>query len=95
MNNHYHEDITLLDIANKVHVNSSYLSRSFKEHTGATIIATLNNKKIEKAKELLLNSDLKIYEISEAVGISDTTYFSHFFKKNTGLSPKEFKENNI
>lgn len=95
INNHYHEDITLLDIANKVHVNSSYLSRSFKEHTGATIIATLNNKKIEKAKELLLNSDLKIYEISEAVGISDTTYFSHFFKKNTGLSPKEFKENNI
>ena len=95
INNHYHEDITLLDIANKVHVNSSYLSRSFKEHTGSTIIATLNNKKIEKAKELLLNSDLKIYEISEAVGISDTTYFSHFFKKNTGLSPKEFKENNI
>lgn len=95
INSHYHEDITLLDIANKVHVNSSYLSRSFKEHTGSTIIATLNNKKIEKAKELLLNSDLKIYEISEAVGISDTTYFSHFFKKNTGLSPKEFKENNI
>ena len=94
INSHYQEEITLLDIAQTVHVNSSYLSRTFKEHTGSTVITTLNNKKIEKAKELLLFSDMKIYEIAEAIGINDTTYFSHFFKKNTGISPKEFKENN-
>lgn len=94
IDNHYKENITLLDIADTVHMNSSYLSRIFKEHTGTTIIATLNHKKIEKSKELLLYSDMKIYEIAETIGINDTTYFSHFFKKYTGVSPKEYKESN-
>lgn len=91
---HYQNNITLLDIADAVHMNSSYLSRTFKEHTGTTIIATLNKKKLDRAKELLLTSDMKIYEIAESIGMNDTTYFSHFFKKNLGVTPKEFKENN-
>lgn len=88
----YYKNITLMDIANALYINSSYLSRIFKEHTGNTIISTINMKKIEKAKDLLAQGDSKIYEISDAVGIQDTTYFSHFFKKHTGLSPKDFKE---
>lgn len=89
---HYQEALTLVDIAEALHVNSSYLSRTFKEQTGNTIISTINQKKTEKAKELLGNLNLKIYEVAEQIGINDTTYFSHFFKKNAGMTPKEYRE---
>lgn len=89
---HYQEALTLVDIAEDLHVNSSYLSRTFKEQTGNTIISTINQKKTEKAKELLGNPNLKIYEVAEQIGINDTTYFSHFFKKNAGMTPKEYRE---
>ncbi|GGH29111.1 response regulator [Paenibacillus segetis] len=91
IDNHFKQDITLNDIANHINVNSSYLSRLFKEKTGDTIINTINHKKIERAKDSLRNTDKKIYEIAEEIGIDDTSYFSHFFKKYTGVSPKQYK----
>ncbi len=47
--------------------------------------------RIDKASELLMNTPLKIYEIAEKVGYNDVYYFSHSFKKQTGLTPKEFR----
>ena len=69
----------------------SYLSRIYKEATGEKILNRLNQMRIEKAKDYLKNTDKKIYEIADALGFENTTYFSYFFKKYTGVSPKDFK----
>lgn len=87
----YQKSITVSEVARSVNVSLSYLSRIYKETTGNTIINYINQKKIEKAKEYLSNTDMKIYEIAEMLGFENTTYFSYFFKKNTGISPKEYK----
>ncbi|MDQ8734791.1 response regulator [Paenibacillus sp. LHD-38] len=92
INANFERNITLNEIATHINVNSSYLSRMFKEKTGDTIMNTIHLKKIEKAKSYLINSNMKIQEIAEAIGIDDNTYFSHFFKKHTGLSPKQYKD---
>lgn len=87
----YDKNIIVADVAKYVGASPSYLSRVFKEMTGHTIIATLNQKKLDKAKEYLENTDMKIYEIAEALGFEHTTYFSHFFKKYAKVSPKDYK----
>lgn len=88
---HYNQDITLSSIANYVHLNGSYLSRLFCKATGKTIIEVITGIRIEKAKEMLMNSDIKIYEVASLVGIYDPTYFSQIFKKSTGMSPSEYR----
>lgn len=91
ISDHYDNCTSVADIARAIGTNSSYLSRIFKEATGRTIIQTLNRRKIEKAKEFLTGGDMKIYEVADALGFENTTYFSHFFKKHTGVSPKDYK----
>lgn len=88
----YQKNIIVSDIARDIGVSMSYLSRIFKDETGQTIIHTLNMKKLEKAKEYLRETDMKIYEIAEALGFENITYFSRFFKKYMKISPKEYKE---
>jgi two-component system response regulator YesN len=88
---HFNENISLSSIAETMHVNSSYLSRLFKKETNNTLTVAITKIRMEKAKELLLTTDKKIYEIANAVGIEDATYFSQLFKKYTGLNPKEYK----
>lgn len=88
----YQNNITVSEVARNVGVSLSYLSRIYKEATGHTLIHLINLKKIEKAKEYLGETDKKVYEIAELLGFENTTYFSYFFKKNTGMSPKEYKD---
>lgn len=90
----YNKQINLQLIANHIHMNSSYLSRLYKKKTGDTVTDTINRLRIEKAKELLLKSDIKSYEVAEMIGISDSAYFSYVFKKYAGMSPKDYKESN-
>ena len=84
--------ISLDEIADELHVNRSYLSRFYKNKTGINLFDTILNLRIEAAKEYLLNTDMKTYEISEAIGVDDAGYFQKMFKKITGVSPKEFRE---
>lgn len=88
------KNILVTDVAKYVGTSPSYLSRVYKEMTGQTIIHTINQKKLEKAKEYLEHTDMKVYEIAEAAGFENTTYFSHFFKKYVGVSPKDYKGGN-
>jgi two-component system response regulator YesN len=90
INENYKNNIILQNLADYVHTNSSYLSRLFKKETGSTITDAINKVRLEKAKELLANSDLKTYEVAVEVGIPDPSYFSVIFKKYTGISPKDF-----
>ncbi len=88
----YMHQIKLKDLAEMVHVNSSYLSRLIKSETGSTLTEIITTLRIEKAKELLSSGHMKTYEIAIHVGIEDPAYFSQVFKKCTGLSPSEFKK---
>lgn len=88
----YKKNINVSEVSRKIGVSLSYLSRIYKEGTGKTLIHSINEKKIEMAKEYLRNTDMKVYEIAEALGFENTTYFSYFFKKNTGMSPKDYKD---
>lgn len=88
----YHHPITQSEIAAAINVNPSYLSRIFKNRTGVNMMDAINRKKIKHARELLDVGQLKIYEVAAVVGIEDTAYFSHLFKKYMGVSPKAYQE---
>lgn len=87
----YNKPLGLQQVADHVHVNSSYLSRLFSKETGSTFIDVINKLRIEKAKELLLNTNLKTFEVANEVGIQDSTYFIRLFKKYTNQRPQDYK----
>ncbi|TFE28614.1 response regulator transcription factor [Cohnella luojiensis] len=89
---HYFEDISLIDIATRFHMDPSYLSKQFKSVTDENFIEYVTRKRMEKACELLRSSDRKINEISELVGYENQRYFSQVFKKFTGQTPSEYRE---
>jgi len=89
---HYHEQISLNEVAEHAFVSTYYISRMFKRETGKNFVDYLNDIRIEKAKELLKDVSLKNYEVAEKVGIPDAHYFSRLFKKHVGLTPTEFRE---
>lgn len=89
--NHYAEDITLDQIARKVDLSRTYVSGLFKKELGVNLTNYITNYRIEKAKELLRETNLKSYEIAEKVGFLDESYFSRSFKKVTGMSPNAYK----
>ena len=87
----YSSYLSLETIASNILVNPSHLSRTFKKETGVGITDYIARLRVEKAKELLAFTDMLAYEIAEAVGFKDSTYFSFVFKKTTGVSPTDFK----
>jgi len=89
---HYpNPDLSLNEVAAQVNLSPSHFSVIFSRETGETFTDYLTHLKIEKAKELLRTTTLKSFEISSQIGYNDPHYFSHVFKKQTGLSPKEFR----
>lgn len=65
-------------------MNPTYFCEYFKNQTGETVLDFVTKARIEKAKELLLSTDFKIYDISQQVGYNDTKYFSKLFRKYFG-----------
>ena len=88
------KSISVCNIAERLYVNPTYFSRLFKNSTGEGCNNYIVRKKIEKAKELLKTTTMKVGKIADVVGYKDTNYFSLTFKKQTGLTPKEFREVN-
>lgn len=88
----YSRDLSLNEIAKHVNLSSGYFSSLFKKELGLSFVEYLNSLRIEKAKELLVNTHMRSYEIAEKVGFGDETYFSRVFKKNTGISVQEFRK---
>jgi two-component system, response regulator YesN len=88
----YQNDITLKEVAETVYLNIWYLSDLFKREVGVTFGEYVQNRRIEKAKELLHDQTLKLYEVAYRVGIKEQGYFSNLFKKATGVSPKKYRE---
>lgn len=90
MERNYVQDLKLEEIAKIFNYNSAYLGKVFKKITGDSFNSVLNSIRIDNAKRLLLETDLKVYQISEQVGYSNTDYFYTKFRKYVGVSPKDF-----
>ncbi|GGG05898.1 response regulator [Paenibacillus abyssi] len=89
------QQLTLKKVCHHVSMSTSYFSTLFKTHTGKTFIEFLTQLRIEKAKELLKLTALKSYEIADQVGFSDPHYFSVTFKKFTGCTPTEYRQQKL
>jgi two-component system response regulator YesN len=88
--NYADSSVTLNSVCSALAMSTSYFSSIFKNYTGETFIECLTKKRMEKAKLLLEQGNMKTYEIAEAVGYSDAHYFSISFKKAVGKSPTEY-----
>ncbi|AZT91205.1 response regulator [Caldicellulosiruptor changbaiensis] len=90
--NYFDKELTIQKIANHFYFSPNYLCAMFKKATGKTLNDYITEVRIEKAKELLKDDSIKLYEVAEKVGFSDPNYFSTIFKKKVGLTPSDFRE---
>ena len=86
---HLGEDLSLTAIGQEIGFNPIYLSRVFKQAEGIGIREYVENCRMDMAKRLILHSRMKIYEIAERCGYSNTAYFIKVFKAHFGFSPQE------
>jgi two-component system response regulator YesN len=84
-------DVSLYSTAAHVGISPNHLSAVFARETGENFIEYLTRVRIERAQILLQTTAMKILDIAVETGFSDPHYFSYIFKKNTGLSPREFR----
>ena len=89
---HYRQSLSLGQIAEAVYLHPTYLSNLFKKQTGYAVVDYINTFRIQRAKDLLKDPRNRIYWIVEQVGFSNQRYFSAVFKKNTGLTPMQYRQ---
>ena len=87
----YGQPLSLTSVAERVGLSAPYLSRLFKEQEGRTFHHYLTDVRVGAAASLLRDTNLKVYEIAERVGLPSYRYFSAVFKGNTGRTPREFQ----
>lgn len=91
MEKNYKNKITLTEVADEVFISQWHLSKLLNKHTNKTFYDIINELRIKEAKELLNNPGLRISDIAIMVGYSDAAHFSKIFKKESGVSAKEFR----
>ena len=89
--NNYRNDINITTLANICHYNEYHFMRFFKKYTGKTCIQFIKNYRLEKAYNLLKNTDLPVTQISFDVGFSNVSYFIRSFKEKYKVTPKELR----
>lgn len=87
----YNKDVSLKRLSIDLGVNTSYLGQLFKKEMNQTYVEFMNNYRVNKAIELLRDSNLKVYEISKAVGFTNYQYFHKIFKKYSGKTSSEYR----
>lgn len=92
LEDHLGEDISLDTIADKLNMSRGYLSTYFKEKTGVNFSDYLNQLRIQKTKEMLGDSNLKIHDISERLGYQNVNSFIRMFKRYSGMTPGEYRK---
>ncbi|MNC56738.1 HTH-type transcriptional regulator YesS [compost metagenome] len=88
----YMKEISLADAAGHAGLSVSHFSALFKQHTGDSYVSYVNRVRIDKAKQLLLEPDLKIYQVAEMVGFVSVPYFTRIFKAIAGQSPNAYRK---
>lgn len=88
----YNTALSTRDIAGRFFMNTSYFSKLFHEQMGCIFSNYLINVRVEKAKMMLTQTNMKLYDIAEAVGYTNVQYFSTIFKEKEGLTPSAFRQ---
>ena len=88
----FNEKIAIEDLCKEVNMSETLLTTCFKNTTGKTIIEYINCLRIDKAKQLLAETDMRITDISYELGFNDGAYFNRVFKKTVGTSPNEYRK---
>lgn len=91
----YMTNLTIPQIADRLHVSVNYLQSQFKKENGRTIRQYLTDTRIEQAQRLLLQTNRKVSDICEQVGYKDTDYFVRIFREATGVTPNEYRKSGI
>ena len=91
---HYDEDLSLEMLAEKVFLSSGYLSFIFKKETGMNLNRFIRVLRMEKAKELLCSTNMKVAQVSEKVGFANVSYFCRSFREYYGSSPESYRKGN-
>lgn len=92
--NLHDEQLSLDQVSKYIGLSRIYFCKQFHQSVGVSFTNYLKTERIETAKKLLLNTDMKVYEISNAVGFSSPKYFSYVFKQTVGQTPLEFQKRN-
>ena len=85
-------DISLNTIAEHVYLNPAYFSKLYKKEAGETYMEFLTRLRIEKAKNLLKDTNIRTADVGTAVGYPNSQYFTTLFKKVIGITPLEYRE---
>ncbi len=91
MEENYHQEIGLDDVAKQVYLSTCYFSRLFKQVKGWSFTEYLTHVRMEEARKLLANTDYSVAEIAMRVGYRDARYFSQVFKKHSGKTPGSYR----
>jgi len=91
VNKNIGKKITLEEVADMLHINSSYFSRLFKKETGHNFIQYVTLAKMERAKELLAKTNISVEDVAERLGYDNKSYFTKLFKKYTGGTPGRYR----
>ena len=93
INQGYSSISNIEQIADSLHISSSYAKSLFKKYTGQTVFDYLFEKRMEQAKQLLSDPYRKVYEVADMVGYKSKAYFSEAFRRYTGLTPRDYQQN--
>lgn len=88
----YNKNITLNDISKEFYINPYYFSQLFKKKTGVTYQKYLTDYRVDRAKKLLAETELRIYEVCKLVGYSDVNHFNQIFERLEGMKPSEYRQ---
>ncbi|MFR2794016.1 MAG: response regulator [Eisenbergiella sp.] len=89
---HLDEDLSLQQLAEKVHFSANYLSAQIKSKTGLSYISYLTGLRTDMACQLLTETDLKVLEIAQRCGYRDSSYFNRIFCRKCGISPEQYRK---
>ncbi|WP_033164980.1 response regulator [Clostridium sp. KNHs205] len=90
--NHVDEKIGLTIISNYLNISKNYFCSLFKQETGENFLNYVTKIKMQRAKYLLKEKNMRIYEVCNYLGYTDTTYFTKLFKKYIGMTPNDYKK---
>ncbi len=93
--NYANDSLSLQDAAQHVSISPSHLSKVFSQETGQTFIEYVTATRIRKAMELLNSTNAKSYEVAHQVGYNDAHYFSHLFRKITGMTIRDYRKQGL
>lgn len=89
---HIDEEITLTTISESLSISKNYFCSLFKNETGENFLSFVTRMKMKRAQFLLREENLRVYEVCDLLGYTDTTYFTRLFKKYTNMTPNEYKK---